>query len=138
MPDLTRNSSTQGCQIWHTSHVRVVRFELLDRSIYQERNFDGNVFNVPCHPMEIGKTRTTPCKLSSNGQMESLNYTLIHFFRCLICTKLTDFHAKKCLQYIMNYIYLVTTIYKPRNYPYSVIGQPNSENYFIESMFIFD
>ncbi len=27
--------------------------------------------------------------------------------------------------------YLVTTIYKPRNYPYSIIGKPNSVNYFI-------
>ena len=39
----------------------------------QGKNMDGNLIRQICKLLDIDKTRTTPCHLSSNGQVERFN-----------------------------------------------------------------
>ena len=50
----------------------------------QGRNFDSNLFSELCKVLEIHKTRTTPYRPSSNGQVERYNRTLMDAVRCFI------------------------------------------------------
>ncbi len=56
----------------------------------QGRNFDGNVLKILCKLLEIAKTRTTPYRPSSNGQVEWYNRTLAQFIRCFLEGKQQD------------------------------------------------
>lgn len=50
----------------------------------QGKNFDGNIFKALCHLYKITKTRTTPYRPSSNGQVERYNRLLLQMIRCYI------------------------------------------------------
>ena len=53
----------------------------------QGRNFDGNLFNAFCDMLQVSKTRTTPYRPQSNGQVEVYNRTLLQFIRCFLKDK---------------------------------------------------
>ena len=55
----------------------------------QVKNFDGKVFNSLCEILHIAKTRTTPYRLSSNGQVERYYRTILQI-RCLLKESLGD------------------------------------------------
>ena len=48
----------------------------------QGRNFDGKLFASVCVLLQISKTRTSPYRPCSNGQVERYNHTLLQLFRC--------------------------------------------------------
>ena len=48
----------------------------------QGRNFDSNLFSALCDLLEIAKTRTTPYRPCSNGQVERYNSVVLAFVRC--------------------------------------------------------
>ena len=48
----------------------------------QGGNFDGNVMKALCHLYRVAKTRTTPYRPSSNGQVERYNRLLLQLIRC--------------------------------------------------------
>lgn len=48
----------------------------------QGRNFDGNLFRALCELLEIVKTRTTPYRPCSNGQVERYNRIILQIIRC--------------------------------------------------------
>ena len=50
----------------------------------QGRNFESKLFAELCKALEIHKTRTTPYRPSSNGQVERFNRTLMNVVRCFI------------------------------------------------------
>ena len=50
----------------------------------QGRNFESNLFKEVCDLLEITKTRTTPYRPCSNGQVERYNRTLLQLIRCYI------------------------------------------------------
>ena len=50
----------------------------------QGRNFDGNLFNALCSLLEITKSRTTPYRPCSNGQVERYNRLMLQIIRCFI------------------------------------------------------
>ena len=50
----------------------------------QGKNFDGNLFKSFCKLLEIAKTRTTPYRPSSNGQVERYNRVIVQFIRCFL------------------------------------------------------
>ena len=50
----------------------------------QGRNFDGKLFGSVCQLLEITKTRTTPYRPCSNGQVERYNRTLLQLIRCFL------------------------------------------------------
>jgi hypothetical protein len=50
----------------------------------QGRNFEGKVFTALCEVLEIHKSRTTPYRPASNGQVERFNRTLMDAVRCFI------------------------------------------------------
>ena len=50
----------------------------------QGTNFEGNLFRAFCEKFQISKTRTTPYYLSSNGQVERYNRTLLPMIRSYI------------------------------------------------------
>jgi len=50
----------------------------------QGRNFEGKLFTALCKALEIHKTRSTPYRPSSNGQVERYNRTLMDAVRCFI------------------------------------------------------
>ena len=50
----------------------------------QGRNFDGRYFQALCDLLEIVKTRTTPYRPSSNGQVERYNRSVLQFVRCFL------------------------------------------------------
>ena len=50
----------------------------------QGRNFDGKLFKSLCELLEIAKTRTTPYRPCSNGQVERQNRTVLQCIRCYI------------------------------------------------------
>lgn len=56
----------------------------------QGRNFEGKLFAALCEALEIHKTRTTPYRPSSNGQVERFNRTLMNAVRCYIEGKQKD------------------------------------------------
>lgn len=48
----------------------------------QGRQFEGNLFQAVCELLRITKTRTTPYRPASNGQVERYNRTLLQLIRC--------------------------------------------------------
>ena len=56
----------------------------------QGRNFDGNYFQALCDLLQVVKTRTTPYRPSSNGQVERYNRVVLQFVRCFIDGKQRD------------------------------------------------
>jgi hypothetical protein len=50
----------------------------------QGKNFDGNFFKSFCTLLEVVKTRTTPYRPSSNGQVERYNRVILQFIRCFL------------------------------------------------------
>ena len=48
----------------------------------QGRNFTGNLFKALCDLLQIAKTRTTPYRPCSNGQVETYNRVVLQFVRC--------------------------------------------------------
>jgi transposase InsO family protein len=50
----------------------------------QGRNFDGNYFRALCELLQVVKTRTTPYRPSSNGQVERYNRIVLQFIRCFL------------------------------------------------------
>ena len=56
----------------------------------QGRNFDGNYFRALCELLQIVKTRTTPYRPSSNGQVERYNKVVLQFIRCYLDGKQKD------------------------------------------------
>ena len=48
----------------------------------QGRQFEGTLFAAVCELLEISKTRTTPYRPCSNGQVERYNRTLLQMIRC--------------------------------------------------------
>ena len=53
----------------------------------QGRNFESRLFAAMCDVLQIQKTRTTPYRLSANGQAERYNRTLMDAVRCFIGKK---------------------------------------------------
>ena len=53
----------------------------------QGRNFESHMFKAFCSLMEITKTRTTPYRPSSNGQVERYNTLVLNFLRCYLAGK---------------------------------------------------
>ena len=49
-----------------------------------KKNFDGKLFASVCELMQITKTRTTPYRPCSNGQVERYNRTLLQIIRCFL------------------------------------------------------
>jgi hypothetical protein len=50
----------------------------------QGRNFTSELFTEMCELLEISKTRTTPYRPSSNGQVERVNRSVLSFIRCFL------------------------------------------------------
>ena len=50
----------------------------------QGKNFDGKLFTSMCELLQITKTRTTPYRPCSNGQVEHYNRTLLQLIRCFL------------------------------------------------------
>ena len=50
----------------------------------QGKNFDGKLFATVCDLLQITKTRTTPYRPCSNGQVERYNRTLLQLIRCFL------------------------------------------------------
>ena len=50
----------------------------------QGQNFTSNLFKAFCHAMGIAKTRTTPYRPCSNGQIERQHRTIMQMVRCLL------------------------------------------------------
>ena len=50
----------------------------------QGRNYDDKLFSSVCELLEITKTRTTPYRPCSNGQVERYNRTLLQLIRCFL------------------------------------------------------
>ena len=46
----------------------------------QGRNFDSEMFKTFCALLEAGKTRTTPYRTSSNGQVERYNQLVLYYW----------------------------------------------------------
>ena len=53
----------------------------------QGKNFNGNLFQQMCSLLRITKTRTTPYRPCSNGQVERYNCLLLQLIRCYISTR---------------------------------------------------
>ena len=50
----------------------------------QGKNFDGKLFATVCDLLQITKTRTTPYRPCSNGQVECYSRTLLQLIRCFL------------------------------------------------------
>ena len=50
----------------------------------QGRNFDSTMFKTFCSLLQSVKTRTTPYRPSSNGQVERYNQLVLNFIRCFL------------------------------------------------------
>ena len=48
------------------------------------RNFESKLFSALCEAMQIHKTKTTPYRPSTNGQVERFNRTLMDAVRCFV------------------------------------------------------
>jgi hypothetical protein len=59
----------------------------------QGKNFDGNLFKSVCRLYRIAKTRTTPYRPCSNGQVERYNRILLQLIRCYIKGKQRSWDA---------------------------------------------
>ena len=63
----------------------VVRFRVpLVVHTDQGRNFDCSVMKSFCQLIDTTKTRTTPYRPSSNGQVERYNTIVLNFLRCFL------------------------------------------------------
>ena len=51
----------------------------------QGRNFTSKLFQDLCSYLECTKTRTTPYRPSSNGQVERYNRMILSYIRCFLC-----------------------------------------------------
>ena len=56
----------------------------------QGRNFESQLFTDLCKLLEVKKTRTTPYRPSSNGQVERYNQMVLSFIRCYLVDKVTQ------------------------------------------------
>jgi len=56
----------------------------------QGRNFQSDLFNSICELFQVTKTRTTPYRPCSNGQVERMNRTLLQMIRCFLKDDQTD------------------------------------------------
>ena len=56
----------------------------------QGRNFTSNLFHAICELLEITKTRTTPYRPCSNGQVERYNSTLLQIIRCYLNEEIAE------------------------------------------------
>lgn len=56
----------------------------------QGRNFESNYFKALCEMLQIIKTRTTPYRPSSNGQVERFNRVVLQYVRCFLEGKQAD------------------------------------------------
>ena len=56
----------------------------------QGRNFEGDLFQAFCALLEVAKTRTTPYRPSSNGQVERYSQLVLNFLRCFPGQKLQE------------------------------------------------
>ena len=56
----------------------------------QGRNFDGELFKSLCQLLHIAKTRTTPYRPSSNGQVERYNRTILQTIRAYLQSNLNQ------------------------------------------------
>ena len=59
----------------------------------QGRNFTSDLFVELCRLLQITKTRTTPYRPSSNGQVERVNQSILSFIRCFLEGKQTEWDA---------------------------------------------
>ena len=50
----------------------------------QGKNFDGKLFASVCELLQIAKTKTTPYRPCSNGQVERYNRTVLQLIRCFL------------------------------------------------------
>ena len=50
----------------------------------QGPSFEGDMFQSICSQLQISKTRTTPYRPCSNGQVERMNRTLLQMIRCYL------------------------------------------------------
>ena len=50
----------------------------------QGANFNSNLFKSLCEILEFAKTRTTPYRPSSNGQVERYNTIVLQMIRCFV------------------------------------------------------
>lgn len=50
----------------------------------QGRNFGSNLFKALCDLLQIAKTRTTPYRLCSNGQVERYNRVILQYLRSFV------------------------------------------------------
>ena len=51
---------------------------------HQGRQFESRLFQTLCEKLEIAKTRTTPYRPSSNGQVERVNRMLLQSIQCYL------------------------------------------------------
>jgi hypothetical protein len=56
----------------------------------QGRNFESELFQTACKLLQITKTRTTPYRPSSNGQVERFNRSLLKMVCCYVDNKQDD------------------------------------------------
>ena len=56
----------------------------------QGRNFDGELFRSLCQLLHVTKTRTTPYRPSSNGQVERYNRTILQTIRAFLQMELNQ------------------------------------------------
>ena len=50
----------------------------------QGRNFTSQLFQDLCRYLEVAKTRTTPYRPNSNGQVERYNRMILSYIRCFL------------------------------------------------------
>ena len=56
----------------------------------QGSNFTSDLFQAVCNLLEVTKTRTTPYRPCSNGQVERYNRTLLQIIRCYLDEDITE------------------------------------------------
>ncbi len=57
---------------------------MLQMHSHQGRQFESRLFQTLCEKLEIAKTRTTPYRPSSNGQVERVNRMLLQSIQCYL------------------------------------------------------
>lgn len=60
----------------------------------QGRNFQSDLFNSVCDLFQVTKTRTTPYRPCSNGQVERMNRTLLQMVRCFLQDDQTEWDSQ--------------------------------------------
>ena len=78
LPDITAET-TANCAM----NTLFTRFGVpLQIHTDQGKNFDSNLMKALCHLYRVTKTRTTPYRPASNGQVERYNRVLLQLIRC--------------------------------------------------------